>query len=494
MASVAKKKLILLVVDSFHPHALKRSLERKMMPALEYIINRGYFTDRCVSVFPTMTPTCASSIATGTLPSQHQIPGFVWYSRREKRMINYGMTLLAVLKLGARRVIRDLLFNLNQNQLSSKVKTIYETLEQGGFSTGAVNPFIFRAGREHSTKIPLSLGIASIFKLGGPVWGPESLFLGKILPPSGIKSKLLTNWHYYRKYGVNDEYSGLVTEWLISGGRQPDMLSVYLPDTDGYAHHHDPSRTELSLKRVDRQLQKIMNCFGCWAEALQKNTFIITGDHSQSLVQNSAEHMVNLTGIFSEFSLAKLDEQAGDGDIAVCINERMCHIYFLNQTGHLPGEVLRVAGAALGIDQIAWKENGWYKVVRGGMAGEVSFRPGSGYSDEYGQNWDIRGEPGVLDISLSLGEMAYGDYPDALNRLQGFLDCAQAGDMVLTARPGYEFTDKYSPSHRGCGSHGSLFWEDSLVPLVISDQNYAQQRPRLQDIAGIIRSYFGLPR
>lgn len=488
-----KKKLILLVVDSFHPHALKRSLERKMVPALEYIIKRGYFTDRCVSVFPTMTPTCASSIATGALPSQHEIPGFVWYSRREKRMVNYGMTLWAVLKLGVRRVVQDLLFNLNHCQLSHKVKTIYESLEQGGFSTGAVNPYIFRAGSKHETKIPLSLSIASFFKLGGPVWGPESLFLGQILPPPGLKGMQLAKWHFFRKYGVNDYYSGSVTEWLISGGKQPDLLSVYLPDTDGFAHHHDPSHTELSLARVDRQLQKIMNCFGSWPEALERNMFIITGDHSQSLVQNNREHMVNLTEIFNGFSLVKLDEQDGDGDIAVCINERMCHIYFLNQSGPLTGEVLKAAIGAPGIDQIAWRENGWYKVVRGGMTEEVLYRPGGEYTDEYGQGWDIRGEPGVLDITLSRGSLAYGDYPDALNRLKGFLDCAQAGDMVLTARPGYEFTDEYSPSHQGCGSHGSLFWEDSLVPLLISDKQYAPQRPRLQDIAGIIRSYFGLP-
>jgi predicted AlkP superfamily pyrophosphatase or phosphodiesterase len=493
MASAKRKKLILLVVDSFHPHALKRSLESKMVPALSYIINRGYFTDRCVSVFPTMTPTCAGSIATGTLPSQHQIPGFVWYSRKEKRMINYGMTLWAVLKLGVRRVIQDLLFNLNHNQLSSRVKTIYETLEQAGFTTGAVNPYIFRAGSAHNTKIPLSLGIASAFKLGGPVWGPESLFLGRIVPPPGLKGNLLS-WYFFRKYGVNDNYSGSVSELLIKGGRQPDFLSVYLPDTDGYAHHHDPARTERSLGRVDGQLQKILNCFGSWTEALHETMFIITGDHAQSLVQNSSDHMINLANIFNKFSLLQLDERAGEKDMALCINERMCHIYFLKQGRHLPEEVLEVACGVSGIDQIAWRETGWYKVVRGGLAGEVLFRPGREYTDEYGQCWDVKGDPGVLDITLSQSELAYGDYPDALNRLQHFLDCEQAGDMVLTARPGYEFTDKYSPSHRGSGSHGSLFREDSLVPLLISDRYYAPQRPRIQDIAGIIYSFFGLPR
>ncbi len=486
------KKMILLVVDSFHPHALKRALERKMVPALEFIINRGFFSDRCVSVFPTMTPTCASSIATGTLPFQHQIPGFVWYHRREKRVINYGISPLAVIKLGVRRVVQDLLFNLNHNQLSKRVKTIYEVLEQGGFSTGAVNPFIFRAGREHNTKIPLSLKIASAFRLGGTVRGPGKLFLGRIMPPPGLKGFLLTQRHFFHKYGVNDDYSGSVAEWIIRSGVQPDLLSVYLPDTDGYAHRRDPALTEESLARVDRQLQKIMNCFRGWEDALDKNIFVIAGDHSQSLVKTSGEHIINLASILKKFSLLKLGESPGGEDMAVCVNERMCHIYFLNNDTVLRECVLDTLGREPGIDQISWKENGWYRVIRGGTTGEIFFRPGGVYVDEYGQGWEIEGEPVVLDVEISEDRVIYGDYPDTFNRLMGLLDCEHAGDVVLTAKPGYEFMDDYSPSHRGGGSHGALHKEDSLVPLAVSDRSYSLSSPRLQDIAALISSYFGV--
>ncbi|WP_128739096.1 alkaline phosphatase family protein [Desulfocucumis palustris] len=487
------KKMIFLVVDSFHPKALKRALERRMVPALEFIVNRGFCSDRCVSVFPTMTPTCASSIATGTLPFQHLIPGFVWYHRREKRIINYGMSPLAVIKLGVRRVVQDLLFNLNHNQLSNKVKTIYETLEQGGFTTGAVNPFIFRACREHNTKMPLSLKIASAFGLGGPVLGPGKLFLGRIVPPPGLKGILLTQQHFFHKYGVNDRYSGAVAEWIIRSGFQPDLLSLYLPDNDGYAHRRDPALTEDSLARVDRQLQKIMNCFRDWEDALEKNIFVIAGDHSQSLVETSGEHIINLPAILNRFSLLKLGKSPGGGeDMAVCVNERMCHIYFLNNNADLRGRVLETLGRESRIDQISWKENGWYRVARGGNGEEIFFRPGDVYRDEYGQGWEISGKPAVLDVELGEGRVVYGDYPDTFNRLMGLLECENAGDVVLTARPGYEFMDEYSTSHRGGGSHGALHREDSLVPLAISDRGYSLSNPRLQDIAALIRAYFGV--
>lgn len=486
------KKVILFVVDSFHPLALKKCLESNLVPALDFIISKGSFFDSCVSVFPTMTPTCSSSIATGTLASQHQIPGLVWFNRRENRIVNYGASKWAVFKQGISRVIQDLMYNLNNVQLSKKVKTIYESLEQAGFSTGAVNPYIFRAGRGYGTRIPLVMKIATLFNLGGQVWGPQILYLGQFIPPPGMGKTIMAGSHYFRKFGINDDYSGTVTEWIIRGGKQPDLLSVYLPDTDGYAHRRDPVHTEPSLRRVDRQLRKVLNCFGSWEEALKKNIFIITGDHSQSLVEASKDALVDIPALLKGFSQVRLGENFTAGkELAICVNERMCHIYLLKGNKQLKRAVLKALSRHPGVDQVAWRENGWC-MVRAGEQRKMSFRPGAGFRDQYSQGWDIQGDPRVLDLSLSGDRVRYGNYPDAMNRLLSILECEQAGDVVLTARPGYEFVDDYSPSHRGCGSHGSLDAGDSLVPLVVSGSDIGLRNPRLQDIAGLIRSHFGL--
>jgi hypothetical protein len=58
------------------------------------------------------------------------------------------------------------------------------------------------------------------------------------------------------------------------------------------------------------------------------------------------------------------------------------------------------------------------------------------------------------------------EYPNALERIEGSLGCRRTGDVVVSARLGWEFADAGGHHHAGGGSHGSLRAEDSLVPLV----------------------------
>ena len=48
---------------------------------------------RALSTFPSLTPVCASSIATGAHPDVHHIPHLVWYDRDERRLVEYGSSL-----------------------------------------------------------------------------------------------------------------------------------------------------------------------------------------------------------------------------------------------------------------------------------------------------------------------------------------------------------------------------------------------------------------
>lgn len=489
---VQKRKTILFIVDSFNPTALRRALDRKMVPAMEFLKKRGYFTDRCVSVFPTMTPTCASTIATGTSPSDHQVPGFVWFNRREKRIVNYGISPLAVWKMGVKRVIQDLLFNLNHIQLSKKVKTLYESMEEAGFTTGAVNPFIFRSSRSHRARIPFIMQLCSTFGLSGKLMGPGNLFLGQFCPPESSQwSKILAVPHYLRKFGVNDEYSGTVGRWIIRRGRQPDLLTIYLPDTDGYSHRHDPYCSEDSLQRADRQVGKILGAFPSWDEAIKKNTIIIVGDHSQSKVTDRS-HIIHLSrelGIFPQLDIGK--ENRPDSEIAVCLNERMAHIYILRDRERLQSAVTDRLQSVRGVDQVAWKDGEWVRLMQAGGR-MLSYRPGRDLWDEYGNGWSLDGDPRAAGASIHGHSIAFDQYPDALAQFANALNCENAGDLVVTARVGYEFSGDHGPEHPGCGSHGSIHREDALVPLFVAGEPFGASRPRIMDLAPFIRSQYGL--
>jgi predicted AlkP superfamily pyrophosphatase or phosphodiesterase len=44
-------------------------------PALKLLMERGTYVDACAAAFPSVTPVCAATIATGVLQDRHRIPG-----------------------------------------------------------------------------------------------------------------------------------------------------------------------------------------------------------------------------------------------------------------------------------------------------------------------------------------------------------------------------------------------------------------------------------
>ena len=89
--------------------------------------------------------------------------------------------------------------------------------------------------------------------------------------------------------------------------------------------------------------------------------------------------------------------------------------------------------------------------------GELRFRRGGDHTDPRGNAWSVAGDRDLLDPA---------HYPNALERIDGSLGCRRTGDVVVSARLGWEFADAGGVHHAGGGSHGSLRAEDSLVPLI----------------------------
>ena len=80
-------------------------------------------------------------------------------------------------------------------------------------------------------------------------------------------------------------------------------------------------------------------------------------------------------------------------------------------------------------------------------------------------------------------------------RIWSALNCETAGDVLLSAAPGYEFVDWGGADHVGGGSHGSLHRTDSLGAMLWCGVGPASREAReqwsLQDIAPMIREHFG---
>ena len=88
-------------------------------------------------------------------------------------------------------------------------------------------------------------------------------------------------------------------------------------------------------------------------------------------------------------------------------------------------------------------------------------------------------------------------YPDALARVWSALRCRTSAEVLLSAKPGYEFIDWGGDHHVGGGSHGSLHANDSLGTLLWCgtgpDSADARAQWSLRDIVPMVREHFGVP-
>jgi hypothetical protein len=103
----------------------------------------------------------------------------------------------------------------------------------------------------------------------------------------------------------------------------------------------------------------------------------------------------------------------------------------------------------------------------------------------------------TLRAEIQDGVFLCTEYPDALARAWSALACPTAGDLLLSAAPGYEFVDWGGADHVGGGSHGSLHRSDSLGALLWCgtgpDSRAARELWSLRDVTPLVREHFGLP-
>src|SRR5690625_3162290 len=119
------KPVILLNIDSLMPGPLEVAVQTGRAPALQYLMENGNYSSDMVTSFPTMSVTIDSSLLTGTYADRHHIPGLNWFDISRKEFVNYGTGFRETFRLGMKRSIHNMLYRLNNQDLSSEVTTIY---------------------------------------------------------------------------------------------------------------------------------------------------------------------------------------------------------------------------------------------------------------------------------------------------------------------------------------------------------------------------------
>ena len=100
----------------------------------------------------------------------------------------------------------------------------------------------------------------------------------------------------------------------------------------------------------------------------------------------------------------------------------------------------------------------------------------------------------MLDGTASGGVFESSEYPDALSRAWSALTCPTAGDVLVSAAPGFEFVDWGGADHVGGGSHGSLHRDDSEGVLLMCGLDPPERDEwSLADVTPLVLEHFGVP-
>lgn len=480
------KKIILFLVDSMMPDVVQTCIAEKKAPALQFFGQNGECIWDCVTAFPTMTASVDCSLITGVYPDEHKVPGLVWFDPEQKCIIDYINGASPVYHIGLGNCATNVLYDLNEKHLSKKVQTIHEALEEQGFRSGSINVIAHRGPKQHKMSLPLIIQAITGFQQEAKVSGPTFLSLGTLVQPNLFRP-LIWNWSHGAAsgYGINDPFAIDMLIEVIRSGKQPDFTIVYLPDND-HKVHRDPAAAVDHLAKVDQQLVRFLDSFDSWEQAMERNTVILVSDHGQTRIGQEEKHNVPVDELLSDFTLYKLGTPLQPSDeVVVCNNERMGYIYPLYP--EIQAKMVEALARDSRLDLIAWKEDEWTMVRKGGTDQVMRYRRGGPLQDPYGSNWTVEGEVGVLDLRITGDLVRYEAYPDAMARLYGALHAQNVPVVVVNAAPGYELLSEYSPTHLGGGSHGSLHKQDSLIPLIVAGASRPFPRPaRLIDIKTFI--------
>jgi Type I phosphodiesterase / nucleotide pyrophosphatase len=310
------------VTDGLTPAAFENAVDDRSAPTISRLAERGEYR-RAVTTFPSLTPVCLTSIATGAHPDVHHIPHLVWWHRGERRIVEYGSSFGAIRTAGMRRSLRDTIAGMNQEHLAKGAETIYEAVETAGRVAAAVNITCYRGTTRYVPTVP---GLAPA------TYGPRRFFFYNLYESDPIGAPLSVR---NRAAGSIDDYAAAAGRWLVTRDGF-DLLVLYFSDVDFASHRLGPDDAHEALARCDAAIGSLVDAAGGLDELTSRYAVILCSDHGQTHVHGAL----------------RLEDHVHGSDIATASN-RAGMIY----TDDPRAAALRLDGVQ-GIDAVFFLEDG----------------------------------------------------------------------------------------------------------------------------------------
>lgn len=267
------KKLVLIVIDGLPAGTFEAAVEEGSAPTLARLAREGSYR-RAVSTFPSLTPVCLSTLATGAGPDVHEIPHLVWWHRGEHRLVEYGSSFGAIRAAGLTRALRDAIVDMNRRHLAEGARTLFEAVEDAGLVPAAVNFTCYRGRTRHSANLP---GVPAVL-------GPRRFFFFNLFESDETGAPLAVR---NRASGTVDAYAAAVGRWLVVRDGF-DFLVYYLSDFDFASHMLGPEEARRGLARTDAHVGTLVEAAGGLDEFLDRYGVVVCSDHGQTRVTRTA--------------------------------------------------------------------------------------------------------------------------------------------------------------------------------------------------------------
>lgn len=406
---MGEKTSVLVLIDGARADALANLMREGHLPNMLELAREGSF-EIAASSFPTTTGSAHLPFLTGKYPGDCNIPGGRWYKDGVSRSyFSFGKTINSDID----------------------VETIFQSVP----SATIFSPIM----RGASYKIPN---------------------LGHLI------SHMTNHWLFFDKLGFK-------LARMAIGKRRYQFIFLCLYAIDELSHRRGAGSNSVleAYRLIDSKIAELKSFLDSVYEDYQ---LVVSSDHG---ITDTHTH-INLVGVIKSlgFSVRSYPFNLSlKQEVFVAeTGNSMANIYFTNKNKKID-KITSYLRRYNGIDLIAYREDGEFKLLRGeseavisGKNGAYRYEPVRGDPlelEEYSGEWI--GEGLWYEITLN------SQYPDSVVQIAQIFKSDRAGDLIVTARNGYDLRTLEIPEHRA--SHGSFNREHMLVP-VISNQKISPGR------------------
>lgn len=412
-------------------------LQRGELPNIaRYLVEKGSY-QRATTVFPSTTGPAYLPFLTGCFPGRCNMPGIRWFDRRE-----FARTIFSTKRF---RSYVGPGSSLQNYDITPGIKTLFELVERPVNVISAVNKGSGFSG--------------NVTKFG------RMLYL--------YYAHLTDRWSFVDRVSINKLLKAL--------DRRPEFAYVVLPAIDEYAHLSGPfsPSTVEAYRQMDRLIGEVIEKLQTQGR-LEQTVLMISSDHGLSDTRQhfGVDRYLESKGL-KTFYYPLIFKRNVEAAYMVSGNG-MGHVHWRGRHWGIPVTWEDMAAAPQTLAQGLIDQQAVDFVAGRNAKGEVVVLSQRGEAriarqeDRYAYFSD-RGDAlglknrcnGWLTSQESLEATFSSDYPDALVQLTQIFDSPRSGDLIVSARPGFDLRDRFeSPEHKA--SHGSLHREHMHVPLVSS--------------------------